>query len=56
MIGMKGRSRRKAGLGVVAVAALLSVTAACGDSSGGGGPAASDELPDTVKVVVGQRR
>ena len=51
MIGMKGRSRRKTGLGVVAVAALLSVTAACGDSSGGGGPAASDELPDTVKVV-----
>lgn len=50
MIGMRGRTRRGAGLGV-AVAALLSVTAACGDASGGGGPEASDGLPDTVKVV-----
>ena len=52
MIGNKGRPQRRMVRLSVAVAALLSVTAACGSGDGGGsGPAASDELPDTVKVV-----
>jgi branched-chain amino acid transport system substrate-binding protein len=50
MSRIKGRSKRRmAGL-VVAVASVLSVTA-CGSASGGGGPEASDDLPDTIKVV-----
>jgi branched-chain amino acid transport system substrate-binding protein len=49
MGGIMKRSQRHMGKLAVAVAALLSITA-CGGGAGGG-PEASDDLPDTVKVV-----
>ncbi|MFW6773892.1 ABC transporter substrate-binding protein [Nocardioides sp. CPCC 205120] len=50
MSGFMGRSQRRAAFAVVAATSMLSV-AACGSVSGGGGPSATDELPETIKVV-----
>jgi branched-chain amino acid transport system substrate-binding protein len=45
-----GRTQRRVAPLAVAMAAVLSVTA-CGSGGGGAGPAASESLPDTIKVV-----
>ncbi|WP_447643431.1 ABC transporter substrate-binding protein [Nocardioides zeae] len=50
MSGFLGRPQRRAAMVALAAASMISV-AACGGVSGGGGPAATDELPDTIKVV-----
>ena len=57
MIGIKGRPQRRMAKLSVAVAALLSVTAACGGGDGGGaGPEASDEPAGHRQGRLGQRR
>ncbi|WZH52412.1 MAG: ABC transporter substrate-binding protein [Nocardioides alkalitolerans] len=50
MSGFLGRPQRRVVVVALATASMFSV-AACGGVSGGGGPAATDELPDTIKVV-----
>ena len=55
MIGNKGRPPAPDGRLIVAVAAVLSVAAACG-SDGGSARPSGGELPATVKVVSIERR
>lgn len=50
MSGFMGGSQRRMAFGAIVTASVLGLSA-CGSVSGGGGPQASDELPDTIKVV-----
>ncbi|MDT9591695.1 ABC transporter substrate-binding protein [Nocardioides zeae] len=50
MNGFMGRSQRRLAMASLVAASMISVTA-CGSVSGGGGPEASDELPDTIKLI-----